>query len=132
MNHSKLKISGGTFVHAHMLNPESRKYFTRAFCISGTINFWKIRHENHIRELQECLQINKTDHELVDYLKTASFTTLAKCHDVLWVPSIESPNAIQPFMTQTPEEIHMAGKTPNMDAMFSFTSQVLTPYTNQK
>lgn len=107
-----------------MLNPESRKYFTRAFCISGVITFWKLRHENHIREIQECLQTNKTGHELVEYLKTVNFTTLAKCHDVLWVPSIESPNAIRPFMTQTPEEIHNAGKTPIMDAMFSIVSQV--------
>lgn len=121
----KQNLPGGAFVQAHMLNLESRKYFSRAFCISGSIDFWKTRHENHIREIQECLHTNKTGNELVEYLKTANATELAPCHDVWWVPSIEGPNATRPFMTQTPEEIHKAGKTPPMDAMFSIVSQVL-------
>lgn len=89
------------------------------------MDFWKIRQENHVREMQECLKINKTGNELVEYLKTASSTTLSQCGDVWWVPSIESPNALRPFMTQTPEEIHNAGKTTRMDAMFSIVSQVI-------
>lgn len=118
-------------VHAHMLNPESRKYFTRAFCISGTLSFWKLRRDNYIQQLHECLEIDKTGNELVEYLKAANFSTLAKCHDIEWVPSIESPDAIRPFITQTPDEIHAAGKTPLIDSMFSFTSQVLTNDQNQ-
>lgn len=37
---------------------------------------------------------------------------------------MESPNAPQPFMSQTSAEIYKSDKAPVMDAMFSITSQV--------
>lgn len=121
-------LSGGAFVQAHMLNEVSRQYFSRAFMISGSIDFWKLRHESHVREIQDCLQINKTGDALVEHLKMANATALAPCHDVWWVPSIESLNATRPFLTQTPEELHKAGKILPMDAMFSIVSQVCSLY----
>lgn len=112
--------------HAHMLNAESRKYFTRAYMVSGTVSPWKLRSDNHLSKIQECLDFNGTHTELLDYMKSATSTTLAKCNHLLWVLYIESPNATAPFITQTPDEIYNSDSAPVMDAMFTFASQVKT------
>lgn len=119
-----VKFSGSAHVYSHMLNAESRKYFKRAFMISGAMSYRARRH-HYETNIQECLQTNKMQHELVEYLKTANVTALAKCNDITWLLSIEKPSAARPFLTETFEEIYRSGKMPVMDAMFSIVSQVI-------
>lgn len=115
---------GASFVHAHMLNFESRKYFRRAFMSSGCVSNFHLRKDNHLPILQECLQMNKTGNELAKFLKTASRLELSGCNYLPWIISMESPNAPQPFISQTPAEIYKSDKAPVMDAIFTISSQV--------
>lgn len=118
---------GGGFVHAHMLNEQSRKYFTRAFATSGSVSSWLLRKDDHVKQIQWCLRIKKTGNELVEYLKTANISTLFKCKFFPGAVFIESPNTPGAFISETPAEIYNSGKAPAMDAMFGFTSQVIQP-----
>lgn len=118
-------ILGATFVHAHMLNEKSRKYFTRAYLSSGSASRWKVQDYNHTQNLQKCLKVNETGSALVDYMKTVNFTTLAKCSNLTWIVFYESPNATDAFITKTPKEIYNSNNPPVMDTMFSIASQVL-------
>lgn len=66
--------------------------------------------------------------DLIEYLKTADSTTLSKIGPFYtlppsWAPTIENPNAIQPFLTKTPTEIYESNP-PIKDVMFSFASRV--------
>lgn len=107
-----------------MLNEESRRYFNRAYLMSGSASRWKVQHFNHTAQLQRCLQINGTASALIDYMKVVDFTTLAKCSNLTWVVFYENPNATNAFITKTPEEIYNSDNPPVMDTMFSITSQV--------
>lgn len=107
-----------------MLNAESQKYFTRAYSVSGTMSPWNLRRKSHLPMLYKCLNFNETYVELLNYLKVANSTALAKCNYLKWVPSIENPNATKPFLAKTPNEIYNSDEAPVMDAMFTFASQV--------
>lgn len=114
-----------------MLNEESRKYFKRAMCISSTaFSFYAINKANHTEKIQSCA-LRNDNNNLIDFLKTANSSTIAKCypyeHDTIyttWSASIEKPNAIRPFMTEHPHDIYNSSKAPMMDVMFSFNSKV--------
>lgn len=121
---------GGMSVHFQMLNQESRRYFKRAFAISGSaFNSIASIDENHVWRVQECTKIYQMD-KLIEYLKMENKTTaLARCYHYsfwdrnypVWVP----------FLTKSLEEIYNSfNGAPDMDSWFSFTSQVLL--TNQK
>lgn len=107
-----------------MLNEESRKYFTRAYLSSGSASYWKVQHFNHTRQLQQCLEVNATGKELIEFMKTANYTTLFKCNYLTWIVFYERPNATNAFMTKTPDEIYSSDNPPVMDTMFSIASQV--------
>lgn len=93
---------------------------------SGCVSAYHLRTDNHLPFLQECLQTNKTGNELIEFLKAASRLELSGCNYMSWVVSMESPNAPQPFIWQTPAEIYQSDKAPVMDAMFSVSSQVFS------
>lgn len=118
------KSTGGTFIHAHTLNEESRKYFTRAFTSSGAISFWNLPIESNVQKIQNCLGINKTGNSLAEYMKTANSTTLKKCDETFWFLSIERPNATNAFVTKTPKEIYTSDKPPVLDILFATASMV--------
>lgn len=122
-----IKSVGASFIHAHMLNVESRKYFNRAYLSSGCVSGYHLRTDTHLEMLQECLQTNDTGNELVEFLKTASSFQLSSCNFLPWVIYIESLSAPHPFITQTSDEIYKSDNPPIMDAMFSIASQVRTP-----
>lgn len=127
--------SGGVSVQLQMLNEESRKYFNRAFSISGSaFQGYVLRRCNHIRHIQRCSQVNKTD-EMINYLKTAHTKILANCCAVdkcpeedphpIWVPNIESSTTIGTFLNQNVEDIYNSEKAPVMDFLLGFGSQVI-------
>lgn len=130
-SYSKLYI-GGASVHFHMINEESREYYSRAFSSSGTaINFFALHRINHLERVQKCFQANDMGH-LIEYLKVADRSILMNCYPFIipddlypvWVPTIENANASDAFLTKTPYEIYNSDKAPQMDAIFGFTSQV--------
>lgn len=117
-----------------MLNPESRKYFQRAFASSGVaLIYFVVRKSSHVHTLQECTGIQDPK-ALLGYLQIADADTLRRCSpDIVkggsllnsWVPSVERKNINRPFLTKTPEEIYDANEVPAMDTMFTFNTQVL-------
>ncbi|XP_055312128.1 esterase B1-like [Sitodiplosis mosellana] len=124
--------AGGASVNYHMLNEESRKYFNRAFAqSSSSLNYYALQKQNHLERMQNFSNIQDKQ-QLVEYLKAADSAELAKLLkqneygkiliDLLWAPTIESPETKGAFITKTPEEIYKSDKAPVMDAMFSFTS----------
>ena len=125
--------TGGASTHFHMLNEKSRKYFTRAYLISGSgYSSYAVLKTNHVQRIQNCSKLNEIN-ELVDYIKTSDADTLRQCYSYkfpgplhpVWVPTIESSNNAGAFMTKTPDEIYSLGLAPAMDAMFSFATQVI-------
>lgn len=117
----------------HMLNKESRKYFTRALPMSGvSLVYWALDEPNHFKRMQQFTNIDDRS-ELVDYLKTANAQNLAASMptsntEILlsfpWVPTIENSATRGAFLTQRPEDIYNSDEAPIMDAMFTFTSEV--------
>ena len=117
-----------------MLNEESRKYFNRAFAFSSSaLNYYALHEQNHLDRMQQYLNIQDNQH-LIEYLKTVSSVTLSKILrtsdlgqfllETAWVPTTESANNKEPFITKTPAEIYESDEAPIIDTMFSFTSQV--------
>lgn len=118
---------GGSSVGYQMLNEESRKYFNRAFLSSCTaLSFYALSETSHLQRMKDFSKIDD-EAKLVEYLKTKNSETLANSFlgmVRLWVPTIENPNTVNAFITETPEEIYNSNKAPVMDAMFSFNSKV--------
>lgn len=115
-----------------MLNEESRKYFNRALVISNTaFSGTALFKPDHVEHIRTCSKLQKMDH-LIEYIKTSNVSTLRECYSyefitespARWAPTIEIPNAVNAFMTETPDEILNSDKAPVMDAMFSFATQV--------
>lgn len=122
------KLTGGTFIHAHTLNENSRIFFKRAFTSSGAISFWNLPIESNVQKIQSCLGINETGNSLAEYMKAANSSTLKKCDKTFWFPSIERPNATNAFITKTPKEIYTSGKPPVLDILFATASQVFSSF----
>lgn len=128
-------ILGGASVTFHMLNEISRKYFKRAFAMSGSIfSYFALTEGNHVNRIKECSNINNHD-SLMEFLKTSASEILTQCHFTRdwgktlkpeWTPTIEIPSAKNAFLTQSPDEIYNSAKAPVLDTLFSFTSQVLS------
>lgn len=126
-------FTGGSSVHFHMLNVESRKYFTRAyFSSSSAFSYIAINTTNHVQRMREFSKVDDMD-KLIEYLKTTKSDVLEKCHTMdnfdmtlisSWVPTIENPDTIGAFMTETPEVTYKSGNVPMIDTMVSFTSKV--------
>lgn len=123
---------GAASTHFHMLNEQSRKYFTRTFLISSSaFSPYALRKADHVYQIQNCSQFQDMN-KLVEYIKTADAAILRECYlyhfpgklNPVWVPTIESPHNEKAFMTKTPEEIYSLGMAPAMDVMFSFATQV--------
>ncbi|XP_055325786.1 esterase B1-like [Sitodiplosis mosellana] len=125
--------AGGASVNYHMLNEESRKYFNRAFALSSSsLNNYVLYEPNHLERMQKISNI-QDKLQLVEYLKTADSTELAKIlrtNDLgqillqaAWVPTIESPETKGAFITKSPDEIYKSDAAPVMDTMFSIVSQ---------
>lgn len=82
--------------------------------------------------MKDLTEINDIE-ELIEYLKIADSEFLSTQYafnttETLtypFVPTIESPNTVGAFITETPDEIYNSGETPATDTMFSFTSKVL-------
>ena len=106
-----------------MINEESRKYFQRAFSISGSAMqsyvLWTYDREE---QLQSCTKTNDKN-KMIEYLKTANSSMVLECSKPGWYLTIESPILKNAFLTQWPEEIFKT-EVPIMDAMFSFGSKV--------
>lgn len=128
-----MNLSGGASVNFQMLNEKSRKYFNRAFIMSGTaLTFFALSEINHMDRMHGCAGVQNTE-KLIDYLKTTDAETIAKCHfttgfDNLftspWAPTIENATTNGAFITRMPEEIYSYDRSLAMDTLFSFTSQV--------
>lgn len=114
-----------------MLNPESRKYFTRVFTISGSaLGTYALWEPSHLEQVRKCSGIFELV-DLIDYLKTANSTVLRKCYPVgknrfrtFWLPTIESPRVVGAFLIKTAEEILRAIEAPVMDVLASVATQV--------
>lgn len=129
-----LKLSGAKSIHYHILNKESRKYFNRAFMISGTATSPSTPFKygvNNLPQTRECLGIVAIGH-LIEKLKIESATVVARCKafhmpgdlNMVWIPNIEIKGTQDAFITEAPNVIYASGKAPRMDVVFSFTSQV--------
>lgn len=117
----------------HLLNKESRGFFKRAFLSSSSaFTHHSLVRANHLQRMKDLTEINDIE-ELIEYLKIADSEFLSTQYafnttETLtypFVPTIESPNTVGAFITETPDEIYNSGETPAMDTMFSFTSKVL-------
>lgn len=113
-----------------MLNKESRKYFTRAYLVSSSVfSKYVISEANNVKQVQNCAQM-KDDRQLIDYLKTANASVLKTCDEyegrliTKWKVTIEHPDAIEAFITKTPDDIYSSGEVSAIDAVFSFASAV--------
>lgn len=113
------------------MNEESRKYFTRAFLASSSaLSSYALTKANHLHRLKLFSQIDDND-RLIEYLKTAERVNLSTCArieglDAPWVPTIEIPSAVNPFITKSPIDIYNSENAPVMDVMFSFASKVIS------
>lgn len=124
--------TGGASVGFQMANEESRKYFNRAYILSGSLfNYFALTEEGHLERMLECSQ-TKDQTSLIDYLKTTDAEKLLECYFVTdwgktikpkWAPTIEKPNAKMPFITQSLDKTYE--NTPALDVVFSFTDQVI-------
>lgn len=81
--------------------------------------------KNSLEKIHECLGIDETGDRLADYMKTVDSSILKQCNKTDWLMSVESPNAIRPFITKRPEEIYASSEAPVIDMMFFMASQVL-------
>lgn len=122
---------GGASVGYQLLNQESRKYFSRAFLASSSaLSSYALTKANHLQRLKRFSQIDDKD-QLIAYLRTAERVNLSRCAeieslDAPWVPTIEHPNAVNPFITKSPIDIYNSDDAPVMDVMYSFTSKVIS------
>lgn len=119
--------SGAAQTHAHMLNKESVKYFTRAYCASGSIlnpafDPW-LKRPDQLQQMKDCFKINDTD-TLINYLKTANSSSFNSCRKPVWIPVKEIQTAYKPFFTDVPRNILETIGAYVMDVLFSFTSTV--------
>lgn len=120
-----LRITGGEYVHFHMLNEQSRKYFQRAWTGSGNaFSTYALRRANYVDFVQGCCKIFDIN-RLTYFLKTTNTTNLVRCYHQAWYPTIENPNTKGAFLTKSPEEIYSSDNPPIMDAVFNFASQVI-------
>lgn len=118
-----------------MLNVESRKYFNRAFILSGSaFDYFALSEVNHLERMREFSKIDDKA-KVVEYLKTADSKLLADIGSINsfgktlippWAPTIESPMTPGAFLTKTLDAIYESDNAPVLDVMFSFTSQVNT------
>lgn len=116
-----------------MLNEDSRKYFNRAFLLSGSaFDFFALSESDHFERIQEFAKIFDRE-QLIEFLKIANSTDLANLHTLSsfgktlispWAPTIENPKTVGAFLTKPLKEIYQSNNAPVMDTMFSFTSQV--------
>lgn len=80
---------------------------------------------HHKDNIQRCLGIMWMDEgDLLEYLKSAHINDLMGCAGLSWPVSLESPNAVRPFLTKTPKEIYTSDKPPVLDMMFVTASHV--------
>lgn len=119
-----------------MLSEESRRHFQRAYVMSGSIYsyFALSPGGNHLKKMQKCHPKKTRDpKQIVEYIKHADYKDIVKCHfkddwgktlKPEWIPTIEAPNTLNAFITESPDAIWMPDKAPVLDAMFSFVSQV--------
>lgn len=117
---------GGASVQLHMINEESRKYFQRAFSMSGSaLQYYVLWAYNNNREeqIQNCAKTNDTQ-KIIELLKTASGRALLNCNKPGWNPTIESTHTKDAFLTQSPDDIYNSSEAPIIDTMFSFASKV--------
>lgn len=129
--HLKTVIEGAVSVQLQMLNAQSRKYFNRAFSISGSaFQDYVFRRQSHVELVQNCSRINGIS-QMIEYLKATNSGILTNfCvrtrgqPSPVWVPNYESPNAKGAFLSQKIENIYNSNNAPVMDAMFAFASQV--------
>lgn len=126
------QLIGGASVGFHLLNKESRKYFHRAYLSSSSaFSHYALTKANNLQQLRDFVKINDTK-ELIEYLRIAESGFLStkypfeflKTLTVPWIPTIETPNSIEAFMTKTPDEIYNSDEAPVVDTMFSFNSKV--------
>lgn len=107
-----------------MLNEQSRKYFTRAFLMSGSAFHsyplsW-IR-KNNLEGMQNSTKIYDIE-RLAKHLATTDIANLLEYNvdsGITWAPTIESINAPHAFLVESPKEVY-ASNPPYMDTMFSF------------
>lgn len=124
-------LVGGASVIYHMLNEQSRSYFTRAYSANGSpFGYFSLSESNHMNRMQECSNINEPL-RLIEYLRATDSKTLIQCHfdsgktmKPEWAPTIEKPDTPGAFISQMPEDTYNSSQAPIMDALFSFTSQV--------
>lgn len=120
-----MKIPGGACVHHQILNEQSRKYFNRAFAMSGSaLHSYPLSliKGNNLKPMQNCTKINDVD-ELAKHLATTDVRNLLeynKDNMMTWAPTIERLNAPNAFLVKSPEEIYNSSKAPVLDTMFSF------------
>lgn len=114
------------------MNPQSRRYFNRAFAQSGAaMSSIFLRKANRLQQAHDCSHANNST-ELIEHLKTANASVLAECYALqspyyfhsVWSPSIESSSVVGAFQTKTPEEIYNSNEAPIMDTMFSMSTAV--------
>lgn len=124
---------GAASINFQMLNQESRKYFNRAYLTSASaLTSFAISKSDHMERMKEFLKLHDVD-ELINYMKTADCEFLATQYywyssnslTFPWVPTIEIPNAVNAFMTQTPDEIYSSGKASVKDTLYSINTKVL-------
>lgn len=118
-----------------MLNAKSRKYFHRAFVMSGSIySYFALTEGNHLEKIKECASITNTI-QIIEYMKTANSSDILTCYfkddwgktiKPEWVPTIEPKGTTNAFITQSPDIIWNSSKAPVIDTLFSFTSKVCT------
>lgn len=119
---------GGSSVHFQQMNEQSRKYYKRAFAMSGSVLYAippNLIVQNNVDLLKNCTEIQDMD-KLIEYIETAPVSDISKCSKMgsaIWAPTIECLNAPKPFLTKQPEEILNSDQKPIMDTMFSFNSE---------
>lgn len=101
--------------------------------MSGSaFTYFALTEGDHMKRMQNCSKTNDMK-MVVKYLKTTETDVIAQCGFETvwgktlkpnWTPTIEKPNTVGAFITQSPDDIYNSDSAPVMDTMFSITNQV--------
>ncbi|XP_037033649.1 venom carboxylesterase-6-like [Bradysia coprophila] len=124
--------AGGASTTFHMLNKESRKYFTRAMVMSGSVySYFAFTATNHREKFGECSH-TKDVNQMIEYMKTADARDIVQCYyrpdwgltlKPEWVPTIEPEGTVNAMLTESPNIIWTSEKAPVVDTLFTMVNQ---------
>lgn len=73
-------VVGGASTTFHMLSEESRKYFTRAMVMSGSVySYFALTLQNHREKMESCAH-TKDVNQMIEYIKLGDARDIIQCY----------------------------------------------------